>query len=123
MTSARVERKHLVRSRDIHDAVDDDRNCLQSEVLHVLAIVRSIWMEQRPERNRKRPFHAQRAHVRFVDRGERAVAVSADVSVERRPLARLWVENAAEIDSCVHGPAEAGPYRWERARFDAGQST
>ena len=58
-------------------------------------------MEQRPERNGKRPFHAQPAHVRLVDCGERAVAVSAHVSVERRPLASLRIENPAEINSRV----------------------
>src|ERR671912_1035536 len=101
MTSAGVEREHLVGSCHVHDAVGNDRYRLQSEVLHVLAIVRSVWMEQRPERNRKRPFHAEPAHVRLVDRGERAVAVSTHVAVERRPLASLRIENPAEINSGV----------------------
>src|SRR6266508_2210182 len=101
MAGARVEREHLVRPGYVHDAVGNDRNSLQSEVLHVLAKVGSVRQELRPQRDGEGPFHAERAHVRLVDLRERAVAISVHIPVERRPLPRLRVENPREINAGV----------------------
>ena len=63
MAATRVEREHLARPGRIHDAVGDEGNRLQSEVPHVLVIVRRIGQELRPQWDRKTPAQGQFVHV------------------------------------------------------------
>src|SRR5262245_59183910 len=105
VAGARVEREHLVRPCHVHDSVGHDRNGLQAEVPHILAIVRSVRQELRPERDGKGPLHAELAQVRLVDLREFTEAVSAHGSVERQPLAWLGIQDPGEIYSRVGTPS------------------
>ena len=69
--AAGIERVHLVRARDVHDAVDHDRR--RFDVPDV--------------RNREHPAGRQPRDVALVDLRQRGVAVAAGIAVIRGPVA------------------------------------
>ena len=69
---ARIQSEHLIRTGDVHHAIDHNRCDLE----HLMI-------------DREDPFELQAADVRWVDLVQRAVAIAADVAVIRRPVAGL----------------------------------
>ena len=76
---ARIQSEHLIRTGDIHHAIDHDWRDLE----HLMI-------------DRENPFELQVADVRWVDLIQRAVAIAGDVSVIRRPVAGLRISDLLE---------------------------
>ena len=89
-----IERTHLIRSGDVHDAVSNQWNCLQSEVPHVFTKIRRVRKELGPERNRKCPLEAELIYVGGVDLLQIAISIPVQRSVVREPVAWFRIQNA-----------------------------
>ena len=75
----RIEGEYLIRTGDIHHAIDDYR----SDFEHLMI-------------DRKNPFELQVADIRCIDLVQRAVAIAADVSVIGGPVAGLRIGDLLE---------------------------
>ena len=106
-----------MRTRDVHDAIGNQRRHLQAEVLHVLDVVASIRKKLLPERHRIDPLHRQLFYILGIDLIETAVTVRAQLSVVGQPISRFRMHDASEIDFIV--PRRASNIR--DSRFHACQ--
>ena len=76
----RVDRRHLIGGGDVHDAVEHERRHLVVEAAHGV-----------------NPLQRQVPHVRCRNLRERAVTVSIEPSVIRRPVAGARFQNLGEV--------------------------
>src|SRR3979411_1197470 len=63
---AGIQRKCLLRTCGIQDAVGNQGDGLHPEVLEILSEIRSVRIKLLPERNRINPLQLQLAHIRSV---------------------------------------------------------
>ena len=92
----RVERERFVRRRDVHHTVDDDRRHLE---------------RARSALNREHPFRREAVDGRGVDLVERTESIAAQVSVVRRPRARLGLRDVGKGDGVIRSRGLRGGSR------------
>src|SRR6478735_5218555 len=116
MAVDRVERPHIVGSRDVQHVVHDQYRTFDGGSAHEVVVANAAndgtcgaWCEGRNDRRAdfrarwkpRRPCQAEVLHVRAGDILQLAVAASRIVARERRPRIRQWTPQAGGIEATL----------------------